>query len=512
MAAFGGLGESETLAETMDIYKLETEIAKFIYELETEDRLVRVGLKDVAESAKVYKKYKHLFSKKLLDELLLKTKQTKDTEQKEITQRIYFMLAGSFVGRKTSAAQDKITTYFSKAKVKVGGETITYYQIAPKISKEPIFEKREKYDLAAMRAASRVNPKYLSLLTLEIKLIKSLGFGGYVDFFGKAKKQDYGKFYSLVGKIVRETDSIWQKSISKVSQDVFGRPFGNISDCHLNYLRSMSAFDNFYPQDKVVASFKKFVHDMGLGSLLLNIKIDDEDRSKKNPRAVCYWPKPPDEVHLVIKPIGGEQDFEAMFHEGGHALHGAAIDRRLPFAFANLARSNALTEAYAFVLEAQVFDPDWLTVHLNVSSFTGARILWQAIFADLMMLRRYLGKFSYEYEMFSANNLTRGPTLYKKNLQETTGFVTLGERWLRDLDAGFYSAEYLRAWIGASQIKDYLIRKFGRRWFINKKAGLFLRKLFARGVTDELEDVVARLGYKPWDASFLIKEYRRVLD
>ncbi len=496
----------------MDIQELETEIAKFIYDLETEDRLVRVGLKDVAKSAKVYKKYKHLFGEKFLEEVKAEvSKVSKAGSKKDILERIYFTLAGSFVGQTTAAAQDKITTYFSKAKVKVGNETITYYQIAPKISKEPIFEKREKYDSAASKVVTKINPKQLVLLKQEMKLLKNLGFGGYVHYFSQAKKQDYQKFYAVVKNLIWETDSLWEKTIRKVSQEFLGRPFKKIAACHMVYLRSMSNFDNFYPQQKVVAVFKKFVHDMGLESLFSNIKIDDEDRPKKNPRAVCYWPKPPDEVHLVIKPIGGEQDFEAMFHEGGHALHGAAIDRDLPYSFKMLARSNALTETYAFILEDLVFDPEWLMIHLNVSSFTAGRIRWQAIFINLMMLRRYFGKFSYEYEMFSKERLVQGPTLYKRNLEKMTGFVMRKENWLSDMDGGFYSAEYLRAWIAASQIKDYLVKKFGKKWFLNPKAGKFFHDLWSRGVTDEVEDVVRRLGYQPWDIGFLLRGYREIL-
>ena len=79
------------------------------------------------------------------------------------------------------------------------------------------------------------------------------------------------------------------------------------------------------------------------------------------------------------------------------------------------------------------------------------------------------------------------------------------------MDSGFYSADYLRAWIASAQIKDYLLRRFDKKWFLNKKAGKFLRQLFARGVTDEVEDVVHRLGYKPFDIAFLVNNYKEVL-
>lgn len=501
---------------------MEDEISKFIYDLETEDRLVRVGLKDTAETAKIYKKYKDLFTKENLEKIqneINKLRRSSQqgrtiTERLDILERIYYTLAGSHVGQVLAKAQDELTTYFSKATVKIGTETLAYFQIGPKIAKEPQFFRREQYDDAASKVVAKSNSKQLAILKREIALLKNLGFASYLDYFSKSKKMDYGKFATIVVKMLKDTDKIWVSVISKISQEVLGKPFKKIRSCHMAYLRSLSMYDNFYPEKLVVATFERWAGDIGLSSLLGRIEIDQVDRPRKNPRAVCYWPKPPDEVHLVIKPIGGEQDFEAMFHEGGHALHGVAIDPKLPYSLRTLAHSNALTETYAFLFEDLVFDPDFLTTYLNVSAFTDAKIKGQAYFVNLMMLRRYLGKFSYEYEMFAGlskgRTLQQGPTSYKRNLDAVTGFVHRKENWLSDMDSGFYSAEYLRAWIAAAQIQDYLIKKFGKRWFANKKAGEFLRRLYSRGVQDEVEDVVKKLGYKPWDTSYLIRGYKQV--
>ena len=495
----------------MDVKNIETELSKFIYELETEDRLVRVGLKEKAETAKIYKKYQKLFQKAIIDELKNQIESNKDTKTRDILQRIYFTIAGSFIGLQTASLDDSIKTYFSKAKVKVKNEELAYFQIGPKIAKEPIFEKREEYEDATSNVITNINSKQLGLLREEIKLIQSLGFTTYLAYYSAAKKMNYANFYKIVVKIKKETDALWEKVIEKVSKEILARPFKNIRACHLGYLRSLAMFDNFFPKEKVVSTFLQFAKDLGLADLLSRVEIDDKDRPRKNPRAVCYWPKPPEEVHLVIKPIGGEQDYEAMFHEGGHALHGAAVDKKLPYALKTLSRSGALTETFAFVLEDLVFDPIWLSTFLNVSAYSAQRIQKQAYFVNLMMLRRYIGKFFYEYEMFSLGKISAGSKIYKRSLEALTGFVHKEINWLSDMDSGFYSADYLRAWIAAAQIKDYLLRRFGRKWFVNPGAGKFLRSLFSRGVTDEVEEVVLRLGYRPNDVSFLIDGYRQVL-
>ncbi len=539
----------------MDIKRLEKKIHDFIYDLETEDRLNRVGLKEKSELAKVFKKYKKLFTKQNLESLKEESSRQARTikysssdpakpesreVQPDIPNRLYYTLAGSYIGLTTAADEDKIKTYFAKAKAAADGKTVSYFQLAPMLAKEEDFHKRELLDNAATPIVFKVNPKQLALLRKEIEIIKGLGYKSYIDYFSKAKKMDYDKFYKVAGQIRKETDKRWEKVINKVAEEVLGHPYGNLRACHLVYLRSISMFDKYYPRAKVVPVFRKFARDLGCADLLPKIKIDDVDRPAKNPRAVCYWPDPPGEIHLVIKPIGGEQDFEAALHEGGHALHGASVDRNLPYSLKALSYSNALTETYAFVLEDLVFDSDWLSHYLSTPPDVAKKIYWQATFVNLMMLRRYLGKFSYEYQLFSLppvipaqagikhkkildqvmtvshiesvenDSFVNGPKLYAKNLYNTTGFITKEANWLSDMDSGFYSADYLRAWIGAAQIKDYLVKKFGRKWFLDKRAGKFLRDLWSRGVQDEIEDVVGRLGYKPLDVSYLVDGYKRL--
>ena len=59
-----------------------------------------------------------------------------------------------------------------------------------------------------------------------------------------------------------------------------------------------------------------------------SVTLDVEQRPKKSPRAFCAPVRVPDEVYLVIAPIGGRDDFAALFHEAGHTEHYAHVDAR----------------------------------------------------------------------------------------------------------------------------------------------------------------------------------------
>ena len=74
------------------------------------------------------------------------------------------------------------------------------------------------------------------------------------------------------------------------------------------------------------------------------------------------------------------------------------------------------------------------------------------------------------------------------------------------MDAGFYSADYLRAWIRSAQLKAYLRREVGGDWWRNTGTGEILRGLFAEGTRPSTEEIARRLGFDPLDTEPLVAE------
>jgi hypothetical protein len=74
------------------------------------------------------------------------------------------------------------------------------------------------------------------------------------------------------------------------------------------------------------------------------------------------------------------------------------------------------------------------------------------------------------------------------------------------MDAGFYSADYLRAWIRAAQVRAHLRREVGQDWWRNAATGALLRDLFREGTRPTTEDVAARLGFDALDTAPLVAD------
>ena len=89
-----------------------------------------------------------------------------------------------------------------------------------------------------------------------------------------------------------------------------------------------------------------------------------EERPEKSPRAFCSLIEAPGKVMLVIQPIGGPDDWRALFHEAGHAEHFGNTRAELKVEERRLGDS-AVTEGWAMLMEHLTNDPVWLARRLD---------------------------------------------------------------------------------------------------------------------------------------------------
>ena len=117
-----------------------------------------------------------------------------------------------------------------------------------------------------------------------------------------------------------------------------------------------------------------------------------------------------------------------------------------------------------------------------------------AAFTRLILMRRYSAKFLYELELHGGADLESMRSRYAERMQEALKLAFSPADFLADVDAGFYSSSYLRAWAFESRLRMFLREEFGRSWFASPDAGSLLRELWSLGqqpTADELLDDVA---------------------
>ncbi|MDQ3855790.1 MAG: hypothetical protein M3281_05270, partial [Chloroflexota bacterium] len=268
-------------------------------------------------------------------------------------------------------------------------------------------------------------------------------------------------------------------------------------------------FDQYFSKERLLPIYEQTLRGMGLEvSQQDNIRLDLEARPKKNPRAVCYPANPPSEVHLVIKPIGGMDNYSAFFHEAGHAQHYGNVEPSLGYISRAVGTSYALSEIYSFLMEFLTMNPAWLQDIAGLPSEVASEVVYYKQLSELFMVRRYISKLLYELEFFrDPLNESRNRQLYADCLGAATQLIYSPQNFLNDMDAGYYSADYLRAWITEAMLRHHLESEYGGSWFASPEAGKLLRNLWATGETKENEDIARLFGYEPFDTSYLAAQF-----
>jgi hypothetical protein len=170
---------------------------------------------------------------------------------------------------------------------------------------------------------------------------------------------------------------------------------------------------------------------------------------------------------------------------------------------------NAVTEGWAMLLEHLPMDPVWLGRRLDVSrphdfSAESAAFL-------LLIVRRYCAKLLYELEFHTAEDPQALRPRYVELLADATKVAPSPTDYLADMDGGFYSSEYLRAWAFEAQFRNHLRERFGNAWFSRREAGTLLRELWELGQKPSADELLQDVAGKKLELAAVADRVREAL-
>ena len=115
--------------------------------------------------------------------------------------------------------------------------------------------------------------------------------------------------------------------------------------------------DQRMPDIDGLAAVQRVARKMGFA--IDTITIDVEDRPGKAPGAFAADVRPPSDVRITVKPVGGAADLASLHHEMGHALHYVSIDPELPCS-ERLAIPPGVAETFSYWLQSLLTEPAYL--------------------------------------------------------------------------------------------------------------------------------------------------------
>jgi oligoendopeptidase F len=492
---------------------LVADLQKFDEALSREHYLNSSGQKDELESSKIYKQFKHLFSKEHIAEA---SKSVSDKKGR----LLYDAFVGNFIGNQLKGITDKANSYEAAATIDVNGQRVPFRQVQSLVMNEDIREKRK----IIFEATKPVKKKLTSFEKRSWKkvyqLVQELSGKSYVDYLSFIKDVEYDKLAEQLRDFLVKTEDLHKSQIEKNMASV-GVRLKDAQPYDYAYFARAKPFDAFFQKEKLVGIAKNFWKNFGFDlDHQKNVIVDVEERPKKVPRAFCMPVRVPEEVILVIKPQGGQDDYQAFFHESGHTEHFANADASLPYEFKHLG-DHSVSESYAFLIEYLLANNLFLQKHLGMSESDAHKFSHFIMEQKLQAFRRYAAKVIYELKLHR-NNLAKlddkfQPTageyaspakMYVDLLTKATKINYKPESFLLDVDSGLYAADYCRAWMFEVMIRKKLEEKFGKAWFENKDAAVFMKEMWKWGSSGKSVNELAKMiGYQQVDTSYITQDF-----
>ena len=492
--------------------EFESRLQRYLFERSEEGRAVRVGEKEVSEQAAIVARYADLFNVPQLDDLL-RAEGAAEGDERERLYRLRKTCESGIITAEVAERQDELDNAILAARIEFKGEELPLRSAQAKLAVLDSYADRDELGSAFADANATFNPQRLDLLS-TIEAIEA-ELTGEPDVVARTDEEK-GISVRELERALAAASVATTASYEALRDRWFERLLGPGRDAvpnssHVHYLRRLSPLEATYPKDRCVeiclATLERLGFDMAAQP---GIRLDLDDRPQKSPRACVIASDPPTVVHLITRAQGGLHDYQAFLHESGHALHYAGCDPALPYTFRKLSRDHALTEIYSYLLESISREPGWHAEHFGLTDEEAASNAEATTFLEAMLYRRYAAKLRFELDFWTRFASDGGSSAgYSEGLTAAVGIRYRADQYLSDMDAGFYSADYLRAWIRSPQLADHLRREVGEQWWRTPETGERLRALFSEGTRPLSEDVAVRLGCDPLDTGPLVAELSR---
>jgi hypothetical protein len=425
------------------------------------------GLKETLDIERIYEEYEDLTR--------LETAQRLEDAPTELWR---FACEG-FLGNLTRSHQARAAEVEATLEATVDGESFPYRMLRVAMSNEADRGKRQRLDEERVRLLDEhLNPLYLDAHRIDRDAVRELNAPNYYELYKRFGFR-LDELAAECRAVLDDTERLWEDEGDKVFRARLGFGLDEAKPWDVGRLFRAPELDTLYPSDKMLPALEATLTELGIDiRSQANVHLDLEVRPSKSPRAFCAPIEVPGKVMLVIQPIGGKDDWEALFHEAGHTEHYACTSDSISMEGKRLG-DMAVTEGWAMLMQHLVTEPAWLNRRLDVPRVD--ELARDGAVSLLYFVRRYCAKLLYEIELFQVENPTTMRSRYAELLSDALKLPIHSETYLDDVDGSFYVIGYLRSWAFEAQLREYLRSELGNEWFARREAGDLLRELWSLG-------------------------------
>lgn len=313
----------------------------------------------------------------------------------------------------------------------------------------------------------------------------------------------YDKLIEFIKSMGERAKKPFEESSMDIGRTILGKEPEYYDDFYFFRNKIYSDIDsNFLAVDPLISA-KKTLRAMEFD--LSRIHFDTENRRNKYPSPICFFVRIPRDIRILYKRESPYFDFQACFHETGHAMHASSIDENNEY-WNKYRIPMGIAEVFSTFLEGLTKNSSYVNplLGLNKDDKVMNKLISRNRFMELFFVTFYAANSLMKIEYWKRNlSIDQACKLYSRLIKEYTGFEIPGEYWLLHHilpESIIYVPSYLLAAVRAAELNTYMKNRFGDKWWTEKESGKNLREIMKSGASIDLST------FSNLDSSIFVKE------
>jgi hypothetical protein len=501
----------------LSIQRLRRDGERFMEELSREYYQAHSGLKPSAELQPIYHAHREILGPAALEVARdAFVGSVEGSEERRSARLLLDWQVESQSSRELAALDEREIAWENDAVVRVGdGRLIPYQRTSIELGNST--DRAERALIETARAAlvrKELAPMKRERFQRERDITESLGLAsGYNPTWELLSGVSLTALRDECAQFIKDTQAMWDEICPAFVKEKLGMRVRETTRADALALFRAREFDRYFPASEMESSIRRQVTEMGVDpDAGGRVRFDTGERSGKRSRAFCAPVRVPEEVYLVLRPHGGQTDWQTFLHELGHALHFAYMRPDHPMEYRWMG-DNSVTEGYAMLFDHLIQDAGWLQRYTGLDGATAPAFLRTAGFEELHFIRRYCAKLIYETQLYGGElSWDALPDLYVELLTNATTFQYSSADAFVDVDPRYYAARYLRAWQLQALITDTLVERYDADWWRNPRAGPWIvESLFGEAQRELAHEQAQRVSGKALSFAPLVRKIERMV-
>ncbi|MFZ0203020.1 MAG: hypothetical protein WAL46_04920, partial [Nitrososphaeraceae archaeon] len=199
-------------------------------------------------------------------------------------------------------------------------------------SKEEDHEKRKDVYDEFIAKTHYITPIVVKRFSLIKEVYRDLGerYGlDPVSSYLEQEKISYSQLVEFIKSMGQRAKRPFQEALMEVSRSILGRQPEYYDDFYFFRNKVYSDIDKNFSRINPVNEVKKTLTYMDFDPS--KIHFDTEDRKDKYPSPICFFVRIPTDIRVLYKRETPIFDFQACFHETGHAIHASSVDPNIEY-------------------------------------------------------------------------------------------------------------------------------------------------------------------------------------